>query len=211
MEKNTNNVEFEAARRRINEIDDRLLELLSERMDLSRRLGAAKKILKLPLYDPAREAAILARLAGRNADGVAPAAINGIWREILSASRRIQAPERVAYLGPEGTFTQQAALTRFGSSAEMIACQSIAAVFALIQNRTVDHAVLPVENTLQGIVGETVDLLGSAGQPLITGEITLPIHFVFSSGLADLSRVERVYSKREAFLQCSVFLGQPAL
>ena len=206
-----NGGEIEAARRRVNEIDDRLLELLSERMDLSRRLGAAKKSLNLPLYDPAREEAILARLGGRNAGRIAPSAITGVWREIFSASRHIQIPERTAYLGPEGTFTHQAALARFGSSAEMIACQSIAAVFAMVQNRAVDHAVLPVENTLQGIVGETVDLLGAAGRPLIIGEIVLPIHFVFSSGLDDLRRVERIYSKREAFLQCSVFLGQPAL
>ncbi|MDR1519661.1 MAG: chorismate mutase [Planctomycetota bacterium] len=202
-------------RRRIDEIDDQLLDLLEERMDLSRQIGEDKKRRGLPLYVPEREGAILERLAGRDAERgggqMGRAAVIGVWREIFSASRQTQSPIKVAYLGPNGTFTHQAALTRFGSSAGMIASQTIASAFALIQNGTVDFAVLPVENTLHGIVGETVDLLGTAGQPLIADEIVMPIHFVFSSGLDDLGRIERVYSKPEAFLQCANFLNQPAL
>ncbi|MDR1534578.1 MAG: chorismate mutase [Planctomycetota bacterium] len=200
-----------ASRRRIDAIDDRMLELLAERQEISRRLGTAKRERGLPIFDPGREKGILDRLRKTGAVGFPDRAITGVWREIFSASRQAQAPERVSYLGPEGTFTHQAALACFGSSAEMLASQSIAAAFALFQNRTVDHAVLPAANTIHGIVGETLDLLGAAGRPLITGEIVMPIHFVFSSNQSRLERVERIYSKHEAFLQCGGFLGQPAL
>jgi chorismate mutase/prephenate dehydratase len=81
----------------------------------------------------------------------------------------------------------------------------------MILNETVDFAVLPIENTLHGIVGETVDLLGKTGRPLIVGEIVIPIHFVFASRADDLAGIRKIYSKQESFLQCSGFLNQPAL
>ncbi len=93
----------------------------------------------------------------------------------------------------------------------MVATQSIHAAFTMAQNGTADFAVLPVENTLQGIVGETVDLLGATGLPLIVGETVTPIHFVFASKEESLGGVRKIYSKQEAFLQCSGFLNQPAL
>ncbi len=202
---------MDETRQRIDAMDDQILELLARRLELAKGLGRAKRDKGIPIYDPHREKDILARLLGRNADRLAPGAVKAIWREIFSSSRQAQTPVRVAYLGPEGTFTQQAALARFGSSAEMVASQSISAAFSLVANGTVDYAVLPVENTLQGIVGETVDLLGAAGRPLVIGEIVTPIHFVFASGQNALDGIERVYSKQEAFLQCSNFLAQPGL
>lgn len=198
-------------RQNIDEIDDTILSLLTKRLDLAKSLGEAKKNRGIPIYDPAREKAILLRLVEQNADRLSPNAVKAIWREIFSSSRQAQTPVKVAFLGPEGTFTQQAALTRFGSSAEMLASQTISAAFAMVQNGVVDFAVLPVENTLQGIVGETVDLLGATGLPLIVGEITTPIHFVFASRANDPQDIERVYSKQEAFLQCTTFLNQPGL
>ena len=198
-------------RHNIDEIDSAILALLAKRLGLAKDLGEAKKNLGIPIYDPAREKAILARLVEENRDRLAPAAVKAIWREIFSSSRQAQTPVRVAFLGPEGTFTQQAALARFGSSADMVATQSIAAAFAMVQNGTVNFAVLPVENTLHGIVGETVDLLGATGLPLIVGEIVTPIHFVFAAHGNDVSCVKKIYSKQESFLQCSGFLNQPAL
>ncbi len=201
-------------RRAIDEIDSTILSLLSKRLGLAKDLGESKKNAGFPIYDPAREKSILARLADENsgrANSLSPAAVSAIWREIFSSSRQAQTPTRVAFLGPEGTFTQQAALARFGSSAEMVATQSIAAAFTMVQNETVDFAVLPVENTLHGIVGETVDLLGATGLPLIVGEIVTPIHFVLASRCDELSGVRKIHSKQEAFLQCSGFLNQPAL
>lgn len=198
-------------RQAIDGVDDKLLDLLVERQALASRLGDVKREQELPIFDPVREREILGRLMTRNADRLTERAVVATWREIFSASRQAQTPVRVAYLGPEGTFTHQAALARFGSSAELAAGQTIAAAFGWVLNRSVDYAVLPVENTLQGIVGETVDLLGAAKLPLIIGEIVIPIHFVFSSTRDRLEEVKTVYSKREAFLQCSAFLNQPAL
>lgn len=198
-------------RSQIDEIDDAVLDLLAKRFSLAASLGEAKKELRIPIYDPEREERILDRLRRRGEGKLTSAAILSIWREIFSASRLVQTRLKVAYLGPEGTFTHQAALARFGSSAELVAGQTIAAAFSWAKNRTVDFAILPVENTLQGVVGETVDLLGRAGEPLVVDEIVLPIHFVFASRRDDLEGVKRIYSKREAFPQCSMFLGQPSL
>ena len=204
-------MDIEALRNAIDAVDDRLLELLADRQGLASQLGELKRRLGIPIYDQVREREILERLRKLNDGRLSEQGMLAAWREIFSASRQAQIPVRVAYLGPEGTFTQQAALARFGSSAELIASQSIAVAFSWVVKRTVDYAVLPVENTLQGIVGETVDLLGAARMPLIIGEIAIPIHFVFSSVCDRLEDVRTVYSKQEAFLQCASFLNQPAL
>ena len=204
-------MEIEELRHAIDEVDNRLLDLLTERQTLATKLGNMKHAQGIPIYDQARELEILERLRAKNAGHLSEQAVMAAWREIFSASRQAQTPVRVAYLGPEGTFTQQAAMSRFGTSAELIATHTIAAAFAWVVKRTVDYAVLPVENTLQGIVGETVDLLGAARIPLIIGEITTPIHFVFSSTRDKLEDIRTVYSKQEAFLQCSNFLNQPGL
>lgn len=204
-------MEIEQLRDAIDDVDNRLLALLSERQALASRLGEVKRVRGIPIYDPVREREILERLRGLNAGTLAENAVLAAWREIFSASRQAQLPVRVAYLGPEGTFTQQAAQTRFGSSAELIASHTIAAAFDWVSKRTVDYAVLPVENTLQGIVGETVDLLGAGRQPLIIGEIAIPIHFVFSTTRDRLEDIRTIYSKREAFPQCGNFLNQPSL
>ncbi len=201
---------FEQLRQSIDNLDDRLLELLKERQSLAGRLGELKRREGLPVYDPKREAEILRRLNSHKGE-LSEQAILSAWREIFSASRQAQLPLRAAYLGPEGTFTHQAALDKFGNAAELVATHSIAAAFALFLKETVDYAVLPVENTLQGIVGETVDLLGAAKRPCIIGETTLPIHFVFASARERLEQVRTVYSKQEAFPQCANFLNQPAL
>ncbi len=198
-------------RKAIDKVDDAILDFLIQRHGLSQQLAEEKRRLSLPIYDPEREASILQRLTAANNQRLDPQAIVAIWREIFSSSRQAQQPVRVAYLGPEGTFTHQAALMRFGSSAALVASSTIAAAFTWVANRTVDYAILPVENTMHGIVGETVDLLGAAKQPLIVGELILPIHFVFSSKQENLENITAVYSKNEAFLQCSAFLSQPAL
>lgn len=200
-----------AARGRIDEIDAAILDLLNERFELAAGLGAAKRERRIPIYDPKREEEIIRRLLGRGARNLAPEAVVSIWREIFSASRLAQTALKVAYLGPEGTFTHQAVLARFGSAVDAVGGQTIGAVFSWLKNGAVDHAVLPVENTLQGVVGQTVDLLGATGLPFIVDEIVLPIHFVFAASEDRPERIERVYSKREAFGQCGKFLGQPSL
>lgn len=204
-------MEMDKLRENIDVLDDKILELLTMRQKEASQLGKLKRELGFPIFDPVRERSIIDRLRRNNSGGLDEHAVRAVWREIFSASRQAQTPLRVAYLGPEGTFTQQAAQARFGSSAELMASHTIAAAFAMVAKQTVDYAVLPVENTLQGIVGETVDLLGAAGEPLVIGEITIPIHFVFSSSREHLEDVKTIYSKREAFPQCSNFLNQSAL
>ena len=198
-------------RNEIDSCDNRILDILLERHALAQQLGSIKRERGLPIFDPVREQEIIDRLTELNARRIDPHTIGTVWREIFSASRQAQQPTKVAYLGPEGTFTQQAALTRFGASASSIAANTISAAFNMAANRTVDYAVLPVENTMHGIVGETVDLLGAARLPLIVGEIVIPINMVFSSRAEELAGVARIYSKNEAFRQCSVFLDQSGL
>ena len=203
--------ELHALRGAVDAADDRVRAALVERMRLAREVGRLKNRLGLPVFDPAREREILERQGARRDDALPPGAVAAIWREILSASRRLQAPVKVAYLGPEGTFTQQAAMARFGASADYAPAATLAGAFRWLVDGLVDHAVLPVENTLQGVVGETLDLLGALGEPLVTGEWSIAVHFVFAARAERLEEVRRIYSKREAFLQCSDFLRQPAL
>lgn len=202
---------LEELRLAVDQVDDRLLEMLKERQTLASQIGELKRCMGIPIYDPVREREILNRLTTQNAGQLAEEAVLAAWREIFSASRAAQTPTRVAYLGPEGTFTQQAALAKFGTSAELIATHTISGAFSWLLKRTVDYAVLPVENTLQGVVGETVDLLGAARAALVVGEVTIPIHFVFSSVRDRLEDIKTIYSKQEAFPQCTNFLNQPAL
>ena len=195
----------------IDKLDEEIAGLLVKRLDNAKKIGVIKRAQQKNIYDPLRERQIFENMHKNLPADFPHATAEAIWREIVSLSRQVQSPSKVAYLGPEGTFTQQAAIMSFGASAEFIAANTIATAFSWVKKQTVDYAVLPVENTLQGIVGETVDLLGVFGKPLVVGEIILPISMVFASQSENLKQIKRIYSKKEALFQCLAFLNQPDL
>ncbi|BCD67543.1 prephenate dehydratase [Nitratiruptor sp. YY09-18] len=194
-------------RKQIDAIDDQLLELLNKRMEVVKAVGELKNRSKAPIYRPEREIEILNRLKKQNRGPLNDKAIEAIFLEIFAVSRNLERPERVAYLGPEGSFTHQAAESRFGAMSEYLPAHSIAAVFKSIEAERAKYGVVPIENSIDGVVGETLDLLGKS-ELKIVAEVYMPIHHSFASLEEDIKNIKKIYSKDIAFGQCRKFLQE---
>jgi chorismate mutase/prephenate dehydratase len=192
-------------RTQIDSIDNELLHLLNQRIELIKQVGELKRQQNAIIYRPEREKAILERLNNLNAGSLTPQAIETIFLEIFAVSRNFELPERVGYLGPEGTFSHQAAESRFGAMSNYIALNSIQSVFESVTTGRVRFGVVPIENNQEGTVRETVDLL-AASEVKIVAEIPQNIHFTFASFEDRLDQIKVIYSKDIAFKQCSKFL-----
>jgi chorismate mutase/prephenate dehydratase len=193
-------------RSRINDLDDQILNLLTQRGLAALRIGELKRQAGLPYFVPEREAQILDRLAARNPGPLPGESIRAIWREILSASLALEHPLEVAYLGPAGTNTHQAAVRRFGSSAHLVPVASIRDVFEEVERGRAAFGVVPVENSTEGPVNVTLDRLIDT-DVLITGEVTLDISHYLLSRASDLGEIKRVCSHPQALAQCREWLA----
>ena len=199
---------LEALRRGIDELDEQIVGLLARRMELSRRIGAAKRAEQgadAAVFAPAREAELLERLAGL-APGIGPDHLRAIYREVLSASRAVQRPPRIAFLGPRATFGHQAALERFGAAAEYVPAATNPDVVSEVERGAADFGVLPIENSTEGPVGESQDRLVETDLK-VCDEITIAVaHFLLARGPID--QVRTVYSHPQAAAQCRRWLAQ---
>jgi chorismate mutase/prephenate dehydratase len=194
-------------RARIDEFDRQLLRLLNQRAELSLEIGRAKRESGEPVHVPEREQGILEDLARLNPGPLPEGAIRAIWSEILSASRSLQRPFRVAYFGPQGTYTHMAALRHFGSSAEFVPVRGIPDVFEEVERGRADVGVVPIENSSEGVVNHTLDGLIDS-ELLICGEASLDIHHNLLSRASELGDVKRVYSHPQALAQCRGWLAR---
>jgi chorismate mutase / prephenate dehydratase len=194
-------------RARIDEIDRQLLRLLSQRAELSLEIGRAKRQSGEPVLVPEREQEILDELTRLNSGPLPPGAVRAIWSEILSASRGLQRPFRVAYLGPQGTYTHLVAVRQFGSSAEFVPVRSIPEVFDEVERGRTDVGVVPIENSSEGVVNHTLDGLIDS-ELLICGEASLEIHHNLLSRAAELADVKRVFSHPQGLAQCREWLNR---
>lgn len=192
-------------RRQIDEIDSRLLELLSERARLAQEVGRGKT--DQLYYRPERERQIYERLNGLN-EGPFPAqAIRAIFGEIISASRALEAPISVAYLGPPGTFSHRAALDKFGTSSHPKPADTIPDVFASVERGEADYGVVPVENSTEGIVTPSLDMFVQT--PLkVCAEVFVPVHHNLATRAASLGEVKRLYANPQAYAQSRGRLSQ---
>ena len=196
---------LKALRARIDAIDDAILKLVSERAAIAQDVGRAKKGEKI--YRPEREAQIVRRLRETNPGPLSGDAVERLIREIMSACRALEETTRVAYLGPAGTFTQQAVLKQFGHEVEALAEADIDACFHAVETGRADFAVVPVENSTEGAIGRTLDLI--VASPLkICGEVMLPIHQTLMRAQAGLEGIERVYGHAQSLAQCQQWLGR---
>jgi len=132
-------------------------------------------------------------------------AIEAIFLEVFAVSRNLELPERIAYLGPEGSFTHQAAESRFGAMSDYLPLKSIHAVFNALEAKRAKFGVVPIENSRDGAVGETLDLLAKSNYKIVA-ELYMPIHLSFATSARHLSDVKRIYSKDKGFGQCRDFL-----
>jgi chorismate mutase / prephenate dehydratase len=197
---------LEELRNEIDQLDDQMLALLNQRMDVVRRVGELKKSSNTIVYRPEREKSILDRLSLQSTGLMNRAALEAIYLEIFAVARNLELPERIAYLGPEGTFTHQAAESRFGALSDYLALPSIRSVFDSINTGRARFGVVPIENNQEGVVKETVDLLYDAENISIVSEIVMPIHFALASKNEKISEISKIYSKDVAFGQCEKFL-----
>lgn len=199
------NEKLDQIRNNIDNIDNQLLGLLNQRIDLIKQVGELKRQQNAIIYRPEREKAIVERLEKLNQGALTKEAIETIFLEIFAVSRNFELPERVGYLGPEGTFSHQAAESRFGAMSSYIALGSIQSVFESVATGRVKFGVVPIENNQEGSVVETIDLLASTDVK-IAAEIPMNIHFTFASEEDRLDKIKTIYSKDIAFKQCSKFL-----
>ena len=197
--------EIAALREKIDALDRELLALINRRAGLARQVGEIKG--GTPVYRPERESEILRRAVAENPGPLPPERVTGVFREIISACRGMEEDMRAGYLGPPGTFSEQAVLKHFGSAVEAVPLASIDEVFRRAESGDAEFAVVPVENSTEGAVGRTLDLLVST--PLrICAEIELRVQQNLMARDPDLARIERVYSHAQSLGQCHAWLNQ---
>ncbi|MDB4944142.1 MAG: Chorismate mutase, partial [Labilithrix sp.] len=196
------------ARARIDSLDDRILTLLAERADVAREVAAVKRAAKVEVFhDPERERHVLERLVRAGGDRFPPDAIRAVFREVMSACLSVEEPLRVAYLGPEGTFSQMAARNLFGLQARYRECATIEAVFEAVSSKDATYGVVPIENSTEGAVSMTSDAL-LEGDLLIRQEYILPVSHSLLTRARRLSDITAVYSHPQALAQCRSWLAK---
>lgn len=197
--------DLEALRRKIDEVDTRIMSLLDARTRLALRIGKAKRARGEEVYAPDRESEIYRRL-GEMKESTLPAdSLKTIYREIMSATLALEKPLAIAYLGPEATFTHLAAMSKFGSSVKYAACGSIAEVFAEVEKKRADHGVIPIENSSEGAVSYTLDRFADS-ELKICSEIIFEVSHNLMSNAKGLKDIRRIYSNPQAFGQCRLWL-----
>ncbi|WP_281615666.1 prephenate dehydratase [Flammeovirga sp. SubArs3] len=195
-------------RNQIDAIDNQLLRLLNERMNVVKNVGELKKHEKSVIYRPEREKSIIDRLTVLSQDDKGTlnhSAIEAIFLEIFAVSRNLELPEKVAFLGPEGSYTHQAAENRFGAMSEYIPLKTIKSVFDNVETERVRFGVVPIENNQEGTVAETIDQLCYRDVKIVA-ELPLSISFSLASNHDDLTKIKKIYSKDIAFRQCRNFI-----
>jgi chorismate mutase/prephenate dehydratase len=196
--------ELEKLRREIDRLDDELAALIERRAAQAKRIGELKA--GAAAYRPERESEILRRVSKRN--GVlAGEKMSAIFREIISACRGLEASLRVSYLGPEGTFSEQALRKHFGAAVEALPVPSVDEAFRRCESGGAQFTVVPAENSTEGVVGRTLDLLVTT--PLrICGEVELRVQQNLLSKESHLKAIKRVYSHSQSLAQCNGWLAQ---
>jgi chorismate mutase/prephenate dehydratase len=192
-------------RNRIDEIDAQVLALISERARCAHEIGTLKG--ESAVYRPEREAQVLRRLMDLNAGPLPGSAVQHLFTEIISACRALEKTMRVAFLGPQGTYSEEAARKQFGSSAESEPCASIGEVFRRVEAGFAGYGVVPVENSTEGGVGVTLDLLQETTLR-ICAEVVLPIHHCLMGKGADMAALRVVYAHAQALAQCNEWLSR---
>ncbi len=198
---------LEALRARIDDLDRRVLKLLSERAQTARDIGTAKNRGAVSVLDIARERAVIRAVRKANDGPLSDDAIEAIFREVVSACRAAQAPTSVAFLGPAGTFSHAAALKQFGRTAIHVPVDTIGDVFTAVEAGRAHYGVVPVENTTEGAVTPTLD--GLADTPLkVIGEILVRVDHYLVSKSGERKSVKRIVSHPQPLAQCRTYLAK---
>ncbi|NOR55389.1 MAG: chorismate mutase, partial [Sulfurovum sp.] len=195
---------------KIDSIDDDLLKLYNERMELVHQVGELKNTTGAPIYRPEREQSILNRLKKQNDGKLTDAAIDALFLEMFAVARNLERAEAVAYLGPEASFTHQAAESKFGAMSAYLPIASIQGVFREVQKGAAKFGVIPIENSSNGIVSDTINSLAEYDLKIIA-EVMIDVHLAFATLNEDIQKITKIYSKDIAFGQCRHFLDDLGL
>lgn len=197
---------LEDLRKRIDEVDSQLVQLLNERAQVVVEVGKIKKETGIaPVYAPEREKMVLDRICAMNAGPLLDKTLVAVWRELMSGSFALERCLRIAYLGPQGSYTHSAALLQFGQSVDYEAMADIRSIFDEVSKGHCDLGVVPVENSSGGGVIETLDAFVDT-DVVICAELYMSIHHNLLSNCR-LEEIEKIYSKPEAFAQCRKWLA----
>lgn len=201
--------ELDKHRINIDTIDKEILELLNKRANEAMSIGEIKKAEgQPPLYVPSREKKIFERLTAMNNGPFPNDALKAVYREIISASLSLEEVQKVGYLGPEGTFTNLAAMKSFGLSAELIPVRTIPEVFDNVERGRLSFGIVPVENSLEGgVVNHTLDTF-TTSHLKISGEIFLEVNHNLMNKSGKMADIERIYSHTQALGQCRKWLAE---
>jgi chorismate mutase/prephenate dehydratase len=195
-----------ALREQIDSVDRKLFELLNERAQVVLKVGELKARTGAPVYRPEREAQILSRL-GETVGPLPGESLQAIWREVMSACRALERRLRVAYLGPAGTFSEMALLKHFGHGVEAVPCSSIDEVFRITEAGNTDFGIVPVENSTEGTVNRSLDLMLQT--PLsILGETAVDVRHNLMNQDASRASIRRVCAHPQALAQCTGWLDR---
>ena len=199
---------LESLRKKIDEIDSLLIKTISERARCAQHVAEVKEDQgDKAYYKPEREAQVLRRVMEKNEGPLDNEDLARLFRQIMSACLALEQPVKVAYLGPEGTFTQEAALKHFGDSAVSIPQSAIDEVFREVLSGSCDYGVVPVENSTEGVISHTLDSFMDSSLK-ICGEVELRIHQHFMVGEnTDRKNISRVYSHAQSLAQCRQWLN----
>lgn len=199
---------LKALRERIDALDEQIQALISARARCAQEVAELKNGSgAASFYRPEREAEVLRKVIVRNQGPLSGEEMARLFREIMSACLALEQPLRIAYLGPEGTFTQVAALKHFGHSVATVAHHSIDEVFRDVEAASCHYGVVPVENSTEGVVTHTLDMF--LNSPLkIVGEVQLRVHHHLLGKADALAAVRRVYAHQQALAQCREWLDE---
>lgn len=197
---------IKSLRRQIDKIDRMLVRVLNQRARVTLSISRVKRKIGRSVYSPDREIEVLKRASAANKGPLSRRALEGIYREIMSGSLALDKPLRIAYFGPEATFTHLAAMKRFGSQVSYIPCHSIADVFLEVERDNADYGVIPVENSIEGAVNHTLDMLVDSELKIATQIILDVSHNLLAN--CPKEKIKRVYSNPHVFGQCRIWLKE---
>jgi chorismate mutase/prephenate dehydratase len=193
-------------REKIDRLDAQILALLNSRAELAQQVGHLKAVTNAPVFRPEREAQVLFNVARKNKGPLSSLDAQLIFREIMSACRALERRVTVAYLGPAGTFSEQAVFQQFGHAVVLLPCVSIDEVFRTTEAGIADFGVVPVENSSEGAVNRTLDLLLHTSLS-ISGELSIPIQHSLMAACGDYSKITKICAHSQALAQCQTWLN----
>lgn len=198
-------MDLKELRAKIDTLDSKILKLLNERAGIVIDVGVVKKRTNTQVYAPDREKQIFQKIKSNNKGPLSNQSLMSIYRELMAGSLVLEKPLKVSYLGPEGTFSYFAASGKFGSSVEYLPASGIDSVFREVTNGRADYGVVPVENTTEGSIRETLSMFVESDVK-VCAEIIMPIHHNLMSNCKK-DKIKKIYSKHQVFSQCKLWLA----